>query len=397
MRATTLCRTIALACAFSTLLTAAASAQTKAPARSPVRQAQATEPRPSTTAPTATAPSATAPGPRTAAAPPARQQLAPAQTERVAAGQPNKPGAKAPPGPRTAATQPLQLAQQAPFELTKTQQELLEKILLKWEKQSDKVKTYSCTFTRWEYDPTWGPKENHYEKSRGGGFIKFRAPDQGEYCIDSLEEFDANQKKYVKKDAKTDVLDHWLCDGKSIFEYNTTKKQLIERRLPPDMQGKAIADGPLPFIFGAKAEQLKRRYWLRDITPTDQVGQRIWLEAYPKFQADAANFQRATIILTENDFLPYGLEIILPGAERPSAKGEKRPVASTAYTFGSNSVNSPLAAFAALRPKLSLTQQAMGWKQVLDDGANAAAEAKPKAPPAAEAPQAKRPATAPRK
>ena len=73
------------------------------------------------------------------------------------------------------------------------------------------------------------------------------------------------------------------------------KKQLIERKLPPEMQGKAIADGPLPFVFGAKADQLKRRYWMRDITPEEDIGKRIWLEAVPKLQQDAANFQKATI------------------------------------------------------------------------------------------------------
>ena len=34
------------------------------------------------------------------------------------------------------------------------------------------------------------------------------------------------------------------------------------------MRGEAIADGPIPFISGAKADKMKQRYWIRDITPT---------------------------------------------------------------------------------------------------------------------------------
>ena len=147
----------------------------------------------------------------------------------------------------------------------------------------------------------------------GTGYIHFRAPDQAAYCVSKLKEFDPTKKDYVVKSDK-DALDHWLCDGKSIFEYNLTKKQLIERRITAEMQGKAIADGPLPFIFGAKADQLKRRYWMRDVTPKEELGKQIWLEAFPKFQQDAANFQRATVILNEADFLPIGLEIVLPGS-----------------------------------------------------------------------------------
>ena len=45
------------------------------------------------------------------------------------------------------------------------------------------------------------------------------------------------------------------------------------------MQGEAIADGPIPFIFGAKVDKMKQRYWIRDITPKEEIGKRTWLEA----------------------------------------------------------------------------------------------------------------------
>ena len=59
-------------------------------------------------------------------------------------------------GSRHTASKPH--APQAPFVLTKSQQELLDQILLKWEKQSDKVRTFTCNFTRWEVRSDLGAK-----------------------------------------------------------------------------------------------------------------------------------------------------------------------------------------------------------------------------------------------
>jgi hypothetical protein len=175
------------------------------------------------------------------------------------------PDAQAPAGQRQPAGPIVkQIAPPAPFQLTETQQELLDQILLKWEKQSDKVKTFRCSFTRWEYDKAFGNPNDAFKKSQGQGEIRYKSPDCGEYSISSLSEFDPAKKV---ESPKTEGLDHWLCDGQAIFEFNSMKKQLIERRLSPELKGKAIADGPLPFVFGAKADQLKRRYWMRDVTP----------------------------------------------------------------------------------------------------------------------------------
>ena len=86
--------------------------------------------------------------------------------------------------------------------------------------------------------------------------------------------------------------DHWLCDGKSVFQYRPAQSKSRSTRLPRELQGKAIANSPLPFLFGAAAKDLRRRYFIRIITPLD-VQDQIWLEAYPRNQQDAANFHHA--------------------------------------------------------------------------------------------------------
>ncbi len=64
----------------------------------------------------------------------------------------------------------------APFQLSESQQRLLEQILAKWEQQSEKVKTFTCRFSRWEYDPTWGPEKLDYRTSDATGYIMYSAP-----------------------------------------------------------------------------------------------------------------------------------------------------------------------------------------------------------------------------
>ena len=70
--------------------------------------------------------------------------------------------------------------------------------------------------------------------------------------------------------------EHWICDGKSVFFHDHKTKKLIEYKLPPESQGKAIRNGPLPFLFGAEAARLKQRYYMRVITPQnvqDEMGE----------------------------------------------------------------------------------------------------------------------------
>ena len=86
----------------------------------------------------------------------------------------------------------------------------------------------------------------------------------------------------------------------------------------------------LPFLFGASAEKLKRRYWIRAVAPPPGVQNQIWLEAYPRYQQDAADFQRADIVLDAKNVLPLGIQLHLPN-------GETR----TSYSFYGMIVNDP--------------------------------------------------------
>ena len=109
--------------------------------------------------------------------------------------------------------------------------------------------------------------------------------------------------------------EHWIYDGTSSVEFNYLLKQIIRRPLPPDRKGKQIAEGPLPFMFGAKVEQIKRRFWLRVVTPPDKKGE-YWLEAIPRTLQDSQNFSAMTIVISEKDFLPQAMLMLHPNKAR---------------------------------------------------------------------------------
>ncbi|ASV76101.1 hypothetical protein THTE_3499 [Thermogutta terrifontis] len=191
-----------------------------------------------------------------------------------------------------------------PFTLTPYEQEQLDRVLRAWEERSSRIKTFECEFTRWEFDPVWGPPNQPKRITRGR--ILYSAPDKGLFRVD--EEVVENRWQPAAHPER------WVCDGRAVYEYRFETKQIVETPLPPELQGKAITEGPLPFLFGAEAESLKRRYYMRIITPQN-VKDEIWLEAFPRYQREAANFQRAQLILKLPALDIYALQLYHPSAQ----------------------------------------------------------------------------------
>ncbi len=220
-----------------------------------------------------------------------------------------QPAATQQPPPRVAIVPPQP---QAPAPLSPQEQAALDQLLTAWEARSAAVQTWSCTFRKWEYDDAWvgevgGKRPAVAEKT---GEIKYAAPDKGLFRVKESKQWNNEAKSF--ETAANDPGEHWVCNGQSIYEFRHAERQLVETRLPQDMRGSAISDGPLPFVFGAKADTLKKRYWMRIITPP-QVRDHIWLEALPRFQADAGNYSKVELILQARDLMPFAIQIHKPG------------------------------------------------------------------------------------
>jgi TIGR03009 family protein len=218
--------------------------------------------------------------------------------------------------------------------LTPAEQEELQRVLRAWESRAAKVKTFQADFTLRAYDGVFADGEEEPPPREYEGQLKYVAPDKGWFKVNSKP------------------AEHWVCDGKAIYQFDYRKKQLIVRPLPEEMQGKAISEGPLPFVFGMEAEKLLARYYMRIVTPPDIEGE-IWLEAYPKFREDAANFRKVDIILDAQDLLPYAIQL-----HEPNGKSRK------SYAFRDPIVNDNLQ---FLKKFFESPRTPLGWQRVVED------------------------------
>lgn len=190
------------------------------------------------------------------------------------------------------------IAQALP-QLTPQEDAEVDQVLRQWESRSKGVKTLDAKFTRWEYDKVFGPA-NGQARFVDSGRIAYAAPDKGPFEVEG------------------ERAERWICSGRSIYEYNFATKRIVEHRLPSEVQGPAIANSEFPFLFGAKVQLLKQRYFLRVITPRELRGTQVWLEIHPRLQRDAGNFARAQLRLSDKDMLPVAIQLELANGNRTS-------------------------------------------------------------------------------
>ena len=191
---------------------------------------------------------------------------------------------------------------QPPFVLSELEARHLENLLTDWEKRNKEIHVLESKFYRWKYDHTFD-NVNQPPPPPEEGILKFSAPDKGLMKIEAKDPAQSEQ---------------WLCDGKSIYQFDYPRKLVTEYVMPPELQGRGIGDGPLPFVFGVEAQKLKQRYFMRIITPPN-VQNEVWLEAYPRYQQQAAEFSKVQVILQiageTRSLLPYAIQIFSPNGK----------------------------------------------------------------------------------
>ena len=158
---------------------------------------------------------------------------------RLGMGQQQQPGSPATPRIADGGRQlPVGRVPQTPFTLNQVEQQQLDQILKHWEIKTGSIQKFSCNFIRWEYQPQWA---RGLARTISEGVIHFQAPDKGFFRVDSYKEHNGKDDKGepVHKELPHHI-EHWICDGTTIYEFDSRQKKLIERQLPSEWRGKAM-------------------------------------------------------------------------------------------------------------------------------------------------------------
>jgi TIGR03009 family protein len=226
------------------------------------------------------------------------------------------------PQPNAAAPQPNGAApreQRPPTELKMPQE--LEDLLVIWEQQSSKINRLRGTIFRYTYDSVYTVEK------RAAGEFWYQSPDMGriDFGPGNLTNPPPrpgpgpNKTPYVVQAEKQQK---WICTGKQVFVIHDEDKLFDKVDIPVQQQGKNIINGPLPFLFGMKAEQAKQRYHLN-------LGERHWpqgrrlkdgtvqepqihIVAIPKLEQDAKEWSRAEVQLDGKTFIPTAIKLFNP-------------------------------------------------------------------------------------
>ncbi len=176
--------------------------------------------------------------PRLQARPPSysEAQNAPGQDPRRSAG-----GQGAPAAPRLRVP---------PFTLSAHEEVQLARMLAAWEQRSSRVDRFHCTFFKFQYDRFFNQSTPGTAEApiTDKGEIYYAAPDKGVFKVEPPQE--KKEKSAPSREQK------WICDGKAVYEYDFDNHEIRKYVIPPEQQGEGIREGPLPFIFGAKAARL---------------------------------------------------------------------------------------------------------------------------------------------
>lgn len=184
----------------------------------------------------------------------------------------------------------------------------LEALLKEWERKTAGIKTLHGEHFRREYNDVFA-----VEKQSSGKFW-FAAPDRGR--IDMRGEEPAPKQVGRKKQpngapfkVEAGQDQSWICNGREILVVDPPQKQFERLPIPPELQGDNINRSPLPFLFGMKAEDAKRRYRMKLVQESPEAAV---LDVFPLSKSDSQNYSEARVYLDKETYVPYAVRLVDP-------------------------------------------------------------------------------------
>src|SRR5205807_9655797 len=163
--------------------------------------------------------------------------------------------------------------------------EPLDSLLMRWEAEMKKVVTISAQCTRTSDDKAFQVSTVHV------GTAKFMKP--------NLALLELQQKDNPAR------FERYLVTGTFLYQYVPSNKEILAYEMPAPKPGQVADDNCPSLLFGMKAEEAKRRYVLQLDRPEDPYY--YYVNILPRFETDKADFQRAQLVLTKDNFMPRRL------------------------------------------------------------------------------------------
>ena len=184
----------------------------------------------------------------------------------------------------------------------------LERILQDWEAKSSQIKSLNGEHVRTVYNKVFE------EERRASGTFYLRTPDMGRIDIVGTKPKKNEKSARIGRSGnpfrvQADQSEKWICTGKEVVMVNEDDKSFEVIPLPEEMQGENIINSPLPFLFGMKAADAKRRFRmeLKKDTKDEAV-----LIVFPRLPSDKKNYVEAWIILEKANYLPTAVKMFDP-------------------------------------------------------------------------------------
>lgn len=139
----------------------------------------------------------------------------------------------------------------------------LDQVLNVWEKKTSEITQYQCKLSCWQYDPTTDLTSPAVIDE---GIIQYAKPDKGLFRIDQRQALTRKSPnpEYRKSEKYGE---YWVCDGEYVHIRDRNEMKALKMQLAPEQRHQGIHNSPLPFLFGVKAEEIKRRYWICPVPP----------------------------------------------------------------------------------------------------------------------------------
>ena len=184
-----------------------------------------------------------------------------------------------------------------PFLLNPGEQRELDEFLARWERISANISRYDVEFDMFEYDPTIPGAVPNQPQRRSFGYFKYIAnPRRFLYVIEGEYNKDGKKTKWDDKNPHINA-EKIIIDEKTVSKFDYNAKTVHQVLVPPEMIGKGIADSPLPLIFGARADELKRRFSMKIVAGQNGMLQ---LNARPLLIEDQGEFKELEIFLAQD-------------------------------------------------------------------------------------------------